>query len=50
MTAVPGVRTLRPLRDLAWRSAAAGNVAIVVPGAAVAIVLAGLLIVRAFRR
>ena len=33
-------RTLRPLRHLAWRSTAAGNVAIVVPGAAVAVVIA----------
>jgi len=39
MTAVPAVRTLRPLRHLAWRTTAAGNIAIVVPGATVAIVI-----------
>lgn len=41
MTTAPvAQRTLRPLRHLAWRSTAAGNVAIVVPGAAVAVVIA----------
>lgn len=41
MTTAPvAERTLRPLRHLAWRTAAAGNIALVVPGAAVAVVIA----------
>ncbi|MGN6445945.1 hypothetical protein [Amnibacterium sp.] len=41
MTTAPvAERTLRPLRHLAWRTTAAGNIALVVPGAAVAIVIA----------
>ena len=40
MTSVAAQRTLRPLRQLAWRTAAAGNIAVVVPGAAVAVVIA----------
>jgi hypothetical protein len=41
MTTAPvAQRTLRPLRHLAWRTTAAGNVAIVVPGALVAVVIA----------
>lgn len=41
MTTAPvTLRTLRPLRHLAWRTTAAGNIAIVVPGAAVAAVIA----------
>jgi intracellular sulfur oxidation DsrE/DsrF family protein len=40
MTAVTAERTLRPLRHLSWRTTAAGNIAVVVPGAAVAVVLA----------
>ena len=40
MTTATADRTLRPLRHLAWRTTAAGNIAIVVPGAAVAVVLA----------
>jgi hypothetical protein len=41
MTTAPvAQRTLRPLRHLAWRTTAAGNIAIVVPGAIVAVVIA----------
>ncbi|MGT2425420.1 hypothetical protein [Amnibacterium kyonggiense] len=40
MTSIAAARTLRPLRHLAWRTTAAGNIAIVVPGAAVAVVVA----------
>lgn len=41
MTTAPVTqRTLRPLRHLAWRTTAAGNIAIVVPGALVAVVIA----------
>lgn len=41
MTTAPvAERTLRPLRHLAWRTTAAGNIALVVPGAVVAIVIA----------
>jgi hypothetical protein len=41
MTTAPVMgRTLRPLRHLAWRTTAAGNIALVVPGAAVAAVIA----------
>jgi hypothetical protein len=41
MTTAPvAERTLRPLRHLAWRTTAAGNIAIVVPGATVAVVIA----------
>jgi hypothetical protein len=41
MTTAPvAQRTLRPLRHLAWRTTAAGNIAIVVPGAVVAVVIA----------
>jgi hypothetical protein len=41
MTTAPvAQRTLRPLRHLAWRTTAAGNVAIVVPGAVVGVVIA----------
>lgn len=36
MSSVAAQRTLRPVRHLAWRTAAAGNIAVVVPGAAVA--------------
>jgi hypothetical protein len=39
-TAAVAEHTLRPLRHLAWRTTAAGNIAIVVPGSAVAVVLA----------
>ena len=39
-TALGGQRVLRPLRHLRWRTTAAGNIAVVVPGAAVAIGLA----------
>ena len=39
MTTALAGRTLRPLRHLAWRTTAAGNIALVVPGAVVAIVL-----------
>lgn len=39
-TVTGGQRILRPLRHLRWRSTAAGNIAVVVPGAAVAIGLA----------
>jgi hypothetical protein len=38
-TAIATGRTLRPLRHLSWRSTAAGNVALFVPGGLVAIVL-----------
>jgi hypothetical protein len=40
MSTVAAQQTLRPLRHLAWRTAAAGNIAVVVPGAAVAVVIA----------
>jgi hypothetical protein len=41
MTSAPVMgRTLRPLRHLAWRTTAAGNIAIVLPGAAVAAAIA----------
>jgi hypothetical protein len=39
-TTAPAARTLRPLRHLGWRTTAAGNIAVVVPGAAVAVVIA----------
>jgi hypothetical protein len=38
-TALGSERTLRPLRHLPWRSTAAGNIALFVPGGAIAIVL-----------
>jgi hypothetical protein len=40
MTTVPVERTLRPLRHLGWRTTAAGNILLVVPGATVAAVIA----------
>jgi hypothetical protein len=40
MSSVAAQQTLRPVRHLAWRTAAAGNIAIVVPGAAVAVTIA----------
>lgn len=40
MSTATAERTLRPLRHLAWRTSAAGNTAIVVPGATVAVVIA----------
>jgi hypothetical protein len=41
MTTAPVAdRTLRPLRHLAWRTTAAGNIAIVVPGVIVAVTIA----------
>lgn len=40
MTTATAERTLRPLRHLAWRTTAAGNIAIVAPGAIVAVVIA----------
>ncbi|GAA2750225.1 hypothetical protein [Amnibacterium kyonggiense] len=40
MTTIAAARTLRPLRHLGWRTTAAGNIALVVPGAAVAVVIA----------
>jgi hypothetical protein len=39
-TALGGRRTLRPLRHLHWRTTAAGDITVVVPGAVVGIVLA----------
>lgn len=39
-TALGAERTLRPLRHLAWRSAVAGNIAVVAPGALVALLIA----------
>jgi hypothetical protein len=39
-TAAATGRTLRPLRHLQWRTTAAGNIALVVPGAAVAATIA----------
>jgi hypothetical protein len=40
MSSVAAQRTVRPVRHLAWRTAVAGNIAVVVPGAAVAVVIA----------
>ncbi|WP_375406762.1 hypothetical protein [uncultured Amnibacterium sp.] len=40
MSTATAERTLHPLRHLAWRTTAAGNTAIVVPGATVAVVIA----------
>jgi hypothetical protein len=42
MSTVAAERTLRPLRHLSWRSTAAGNIAIVVPGAVSVVVIAAL--------
>ena len=40
MSSVAAQRTLRPVRHLAWRTGTAGNIAVVVPGTAVAITFA----------
>jgi hypothetical protein len=40
MSTAAAERDLRPLRHLAWRTTAAGNIAVVVPGALVAVLIA----------